>query len=176
LTAPGVPDVYQGTELWDFSLVDPDNRRPVDYATRTAMLASFAAHADDLETLATALRETWPDGRLKLYVTWRLLQLRRRAAATFLGSSYRALPAGTGDVVAFARDDIVTIVPRLARARYDGLRVRFPTEQIALNRANASYRNVLDGRTLVTSATGDLALADAFAVLPVAVLEPLSGD
>ena len=173
-TSPGVPDVYQGTELWDFSLVDPDNRRPVDYAARQAILATFAGREHDVETLAAELRDTWSDGRIKLYLTWRLLQLRRRNAATFMGSSYRPLPTGTDDAFAFARDEIVTVVPRLIRARQNGLGVTFPTERVALNRSRATYRNVLDGRLLTTSDDGDLALADVFATLPVAVLEPPS--
>jgi (1->4)-alpha-D-glucan 1-alpha-D-glucosylmutase len=175
LTSPGVPDIYQGTELWDFSLVDPDNRRPVDYDARIAMLADFSARGGDAEALASELRESWADGRIKLYLTWRLLQLRRRFPATFAGDGYRALPAPTDDLVAFARDEIVTIVPRLVRARSTGLRVGFPSERLALNRANRAYRNVLDGRAVTASADGSIALADAFATLPVAVLEPLAG-
>ena len=71
LTSPGVPDIYQGNEIWDYSLVDPDNRRPVDYNRRREML----------DTLATAtpgeLMQTWPDGRIKLFLTQRLLRFRR---------------------------------------------------------------------------------------------------
>ncbi len=172
LMAPGVPDIYQGTELWDFSLVDPDNRRPVDYAAREAILATFAGRDGEPEALARDLCGRWSEGHLKLYVTWRLLHLRREFPATFLGTGYRALPTGTDDALAFARDEIVTIVPRLVRARAEGLRVAFPTEHVALNRSNAMYRNVFDGRTLTTSGDGELAIADAFATVPIAVLRP----
>ncbi len=71
LTVPGVPDIYQGGELWDFSLVDPDNRRPVDWDRRRGLLEEVAAmHPRDLAA-------DWQDGREKLFVTHRLLALRR---------------------------------------------------------------------------------------------------
>ena len=71
LTVPGVPDIYQGGELWDFSLVDPDNRRPVDWAARHELLRSIA------KARPADLAESWQDGREKLFVTQRLLVLRR---------------------------------------------------------------------------------------------------
>src|SRR5205823_8310335 len=71
LTVPGVPDIYQGSEIWNFSLVDPDNRRPVDYGQRRELLAS-------LETATPEeLLEDWPDGRIKLLLIQRLLRFRR---------------------------------------------------------------------------------------------------
>ena len=73
VAVPGIPDFYQGTELWSLSLVDPDNRRPVDFARRQTLLDSLAARiadrADGLEQLGSELLEAWPDGRIKLYVT-----------------------------------------------------------------------------------------------------------
>src|SRR5205814_5489247 len=79
LAAPGVPDTYQGTELWDFSLVDPDNRRPVDYNHRRKMLAALKADiaSGNLRRLARELVAAKEDGRVKLYVTHRALRLRR---------------------------------------------------------------------------------------------------
>src|SRR5205807_7876976 len=78
LAAPGVPDTYQGTELWDFSLVDPDNRRPVDYARRREMLADLkgrvAPAGEDRRQLARQLVAAKEDGRVKLYVTHLALQ------------------------------------------------------------------------------------------------------
>ena len=71
LTSPGVPDIYQGTEIWDYSLVDPDNRRPVDYELRSQMLKSVSS------ATPKELMQTWPDGRMKMFLTKRLLQLRR---------------------------------------------------------------------------------------------------
>jgi (1->4)-alpha-D-glucan 1-alpha-D-glucosylmutase len=71
LTLPGVPDIYQGNEIWDYSLVDPDNRRPVDYKQRREMLESLAtAHPRDLV-------RNWADGRIKMFLTQRVLQFRR---------------------------------------------------------------------------------------------------
>ena len=121
LTAPGVPDIYQGNELWDFSLVDPDNRRPVDYQQRRRLLdelkrrvaqAGLAGRGDgagerpagDLRALAQELVEQCPDGRIKLFVTYRTLNLRREQAALFRDGAYRALTAGGAQadhVVAF---------------------------------------------------------------------------
>lgn len=104
LTAPGVPDIYQGTELWDLSLVDPDNRRPVDYDLRARLLAA-------LEHLSPA--EAWArraEGLPKLLITRDALRARP-------AGGYRPLPArgpAAGHVVAFVRDErLATVVPRL---------------------------------------------------------------
>ena len=98
LTVPGVPDFFQGTEFWDFSLVDPDNRRPVDFVVRTAALRGGATPA--------ALLETWRDGRVKQAVIARTLALRREGADLFARGDYRPLEA-TGPlarhVLAFLR-------------------------------------------------------------------------
>jgi (1->4)-alpha-D-glucan 1-alpha-D-glucosylmutase len=87
LTSPGVPDIYQGNEIWDYSLVDPDNRRPVDYNRRREML----------DALATAtpgeLMQTWPDGRIKLFLTQRLLRFRRQYPDLFYRGEYLPLCA-----------------------------------------------------------------------------------
>jgi (1->4)-alpha-D-glucan 1-alpha-D-glucosylmutase len=96
LTAPGVPDVYQGTETWAFNVTDPDNRRPVDFAHRSRMLDALreeAAHAD-LEALARGLLTDVVDGRAKLYVTWRALQLRQRWRSLFRDGDYQGLATG----------------------------------------------------------------------------------
>ena len=82
-TVPGVPDFYQGTELWDLSLVDPDNRRPVDFDVRASMLALQGSEPD-----WQALQESWPDGRIKLALTSRLLALRRECPALFRDGAY----------------------------------------------------------------------------------------
>jgi (1->4)-alpha-D-glucan 1-alpha-D-glucosylmutase len=103
--APGVPDIYQGTELWDFSLVDPDNRRGVDFEVRRARLRSLGQRTTE------ELWESRADGTVKLHVLTRLLHLRRRHG-NGLGheGGYRALEAGgpeEGRVIAFARGDAV---------------------------------------------------------------------
>ncbi len=120
---PGVPDFYQGTELWDLSLVDPDNRRPVDYAVRARLLGELdAALADPARraTLAGELLCTWPDGRIKLLLTTLALRLRREHAALFRDGDYTALePRGrqAASAVGLARRlgdrAVVAVVPRL---------------------------------------------------------------
>ena len=102
LTSPGVPDIYQGQELWDFSLVDPDNRRPVDFALRGELLAELQAESSADERIAARigpqLNRQSADPRLKMLVTWRMLQFRRRHADFFRGDEYHAveLPKGAG--------------------------------------------------------------------------------
>ncbi len=118
LTAPGVPDIYQGTELWDFSLVDPDNRRPVDYAVRRRLAA-------EIERLSP--EEAWKrreDGVPKMWLIRRTLHLRSRVPGVFSAGTYtplRAEGAATDHLVAFLRgEDVVVMVPRLASRRpYD---------------------------------------------------------
>ncbi len=87
LTVPGVPDIYQGNEIWDFSLVDPDNRRPVDYRRRREILDSLGGVAPE------ELLQHWPDGRIKLFLTQRLLRFRREHPALFQQGSYLPLSA-----------------------------------------------------------------------------------
>ncbi|WP_181360491.1 malto-oligosyltrehalose synthase [Variovorax sp. WS11] len=107
--SPGVPDVYQGNELMDLSLVDPDNRRPVDYALRVRCLDELEAmaQADDLPARVAALVPAAAgDGRAKLWVCWRMLSLRREQPALFREGDYRGLQAEgakAAHVVAFAR-------------------------------------------------------------------------
>ena len=127
ITAPGVPDFYQGSELWDLSLVDPDNRRPVDFARRRQMLKTLAMEIDgatDLGALARGLMAAPEDGRVKLFVIRQALAVRRRRAELFARGDYRPLDVyGTwaDHICAFARTGpggpAVTIVPRLLAAR-----------------------------------------------------------
>ncbi len=94
---PGVPDTYQGTEVWDLSLVDPDNRRPVDYKRRWALLNELKArHADstgETEELTNDLLTHSSDGRIKLYATWRALSCRRAHTDLFGTGDYEPLPS-----------------------------------------------------------------------------------
>ncbi len=185
LTSPGVPDLYQGNEFWDFSLVDPDNRRPVDYEARAQTLAAMRARVqrDQTADLADDLLDSWRDGRIKAYITWRLLHLRRERAQTFLGQAYAALETtGTlaDHVVAFTREDVVTIVPRLVRGLLDrdrrDLRLRCDDVCIRLHASAAErYRDRFTGALLVTDRDDRGAFLTAKAALtpfPVAVLEP----
>jgi (1->4)-alpha-D-glucan 1-alpha-D-glucosylmutase len=96
IAAPGVPDTYQGTELWDFSLVDPDNRRPVDYDKRRRLLADLLERAREPKRrteLSAELVEAMPDGRIKLYVTALALRCRRAHPGLFSVGSYSAVEA-----------------------------------------------------------------------------------
>jgi (1->4)-alpha-D-glucan 1-alpha-D-glucosylmutase len=173
LTAPGVPDIYQGCELWDHSLVDPDNRRPVDYTGRRQMLARVKADP------AAALT-SWDDGAVKLYVTWRALQLRAHHRETFLNGGYAPLETtGThGDrIVAFARDSIVTVIPRLVANLIvpdaAGPHVRFTHELLHLPRNAATrYQNIFTGDIIVPERDGTIAIANILDRFPVAILEP----
>ena len=84
MTAPGVPDIYQGTEFWDLSFVDPDNRRPVDFAERRRQLADLkTAEARDRIALLRDLLARWQDGRIKLYLSYKLLTARRESSRAF---------------------------------------------------------------------------------------------
>jgi len=97
---PGVPDFYQGTEFWDLSLVDPDNRRPVDFAERAAVLASM--ETPDWQTLV----QNWPDGHVKLAWTRHLLTLRAELTDVFANGDYQPLQVSgphRDHVIAFAR-------------------------------------------------------------------------
>jgi (1->4)-alpha-D-glucan 1-alpha-D-glucosylmutase len=101
-TMPGVPDFYRGTEMWDLSLVDPDNRRPVDFTRRRSILPTLD-HPD-----WTALAASWPDGRIKFALTRQLLALRARYAALFADGDYQPITVSGADrerVIAFARTD-----------------------------------------------------------------------
>ncbi|HEX5386042.1 MAG TPA: malto-oligosyltrehalose synthase [Gemmatimonadales bacterium] len=132
LTAPGNPDLYQGDELWNFLLVDPDNRRPVDFALRRGLLDGLAARFEQHDERDGLLREMMAgpeDGRIKLHVTWRALEARRWAPALFADAGYEPLTAAgprAGHVFAFLRrtaGDVdgaagagaaaITLVPRL---------------------------------------------------------------
>ncbi len=124
IASPGVPDFYQGTELWDFSLVDPDNRRPVDFSKRTQLLNDLNRdEADDPVRLTQELLARWEDGRIKTYLIWKALGFRSAHARLFEGGDYLPLSASgrtAEHVVAFARrsrgDWALVTVPRLFAA------------------------------------------------------------
>jgi (1->4)-alpha-D-glucan 1-alpha-D-glucosylmutase len=107
ITSPGIPDFFQGCELWNFSLVDPDNRRPVDYTRRAACLEEIRARTN--QVLAPYLRELLAspeDGRIKLFTIWEALAARKRFSGLFEAGEYLPLEvrgARAGHVIAFAR-------------------------------------------------------------------------
>jgi (1->4)-alpha-D-glucan 1-alpha-D-glucosylmutase len=157
----GLPDFYQGTELWDFSLVDPDNRRPVDYDKRAALLR-------DLPPPATLL-EQWTDGRIKLFVTARSLAARARHIDAFRGA-YRAIETGTENAIAFLRgEDVLVVVPRLTTQLIQA--PDLPVGRVWGENAveiGGKWRNVFTDEVIEGER---LALKDVFATFPVAILE-----
>ncbi|MEW6637921.1 MAG: malto-oligosyltrehalose synthase, partial [Actinomycetota bacterium] len=186
LTAPGVPDIYQGNELWDLSLVDPDNRRPVDYGLRRKLLAELQG-MDPARTRSLLDDGVWQSGRPKLYLIHRALRLRRERPELFERGEYVPLEVEggrSGNLVAFARvldgGAAVTVAPRLyASLAGDGgpllpppgvwgdTRVRLPEA------LPERLRDVLTGETV--EARGDeggrfLPVADLLRGFPVALL------
>ncbi|MFO0896870.1 MAG: malto-oligosyltrehalose synthase [Pirellulales bacterium] len=121
IVAPGVPDFYQGTEYWDFSLVDPDNRRPVDFAARQQSLAAMQNRGEQaLAGLADELVAAWPDPRLKQFLIWRALTFRRANRELFLNGRYVPVSVEgekSASLCAFAREHedqwVLALVPRL---------------------------------------------------------------
>jgi (1->4)-alpha-D-glucan 1-alpha-D-glucosylmutase len=170
---PGVPDFYQGTELWDLSLVDPDNRRPVDFAARASLLRSLATAPD-----WRALAESWQDGHLKFALARALLALRGDLPELFTEGAYRPLAVigpHHDEIVAFARvrgtSAVIVVAGRhFARASDNGR--RWPRGDCW--DASISLQNFSELRDAIAhdkSRTGpQLAIADLFAHIPVAVL------
>jgi len=192
VASPGVPDIYQGTELWDLSLVDPDNRRPVDFAERCARLERLwsllgAEPASGAPRPADLLGD-WTSGDIKLFVSAAALRLRRRHPALFLDGDYLPLnPAGpaANHVVGLARvnepEAVVVLVPRLAShlvgwehreqaplgpSAWADTTVTLPAPLAAL-----SWRNVFTGGQLRAEA-GRLSVAGALAELPWGLFVP----
>ena len=122
LTCPGVPDLYQGTELWDLSLVDPDNRRPVDYERRRALLAQLHDSPDSVV-------DNWAAGGPKLALVHRVLQYRAQHRSLVESDRYEPLPtdgARAGDVVAFGRDEVAVCAPCRTREGWGDTAVSLP--------------------------------------------------
>jgi (1->4)-alpha-D-glucan 1-alpha-D-glucosylmutase len=191
--APGVPDFYQGAELWDLSLVDPDNRRPVDFARRMDLLAALdarvAERGQDLSGLCTELLENWTDGRLKLYLIRRALALRRERPALFEAGTYLPLEAHgerAEHLVGFARvgtdGAVIVAVPRLT-ARLTGFTGALalgapPWGETWLSLGSDAlagrFRDRFTGGVLETErrdGAPTLSAAALFAAFPVALLE-----
>lgn len=180
-TLPGVPDLYQGTELWDFSLVDPDNRRPVDYARRESLLAGArGAAAIDLSESA------WRGGSVKLTLIQRLLAARTRLPALFAQGGCAAVPAEgprAEQVLAWLRQhegqNALIVAPHLCALRLDGYargqsaQARGHWADTALRlpppAAGGAWHDALDGRRLRPLADGRLPLAEILRDMPVAL-------
>jgi (1->4)-alpha-D-glucan 1-alpha-D-glucosylmutase len=120
LTIPGIPDIYQGCEFWDLNLVDPDNRRPVDFKRRSAALDMMPRLPASTRGAVTAMLENWHDGNIKLYATAELLAERHRRPLLFSDGVYTALNVTgerTDNLLAFTRTKdeaaVAVAVPRL---------------------------------------------------------------
>jgi (1->4)-alpha-D-glucan 1-alpha-D-glucosylmutase len=187
IAAPGVPDFYQGTELWTLTLVDPDNRQPVDWAARAAALADVTARvaADGPAAAAEALLAAWPDGRVKCYVTARALAVRRRVPELFAAGEYVPLATGGAHatrVCAFARRrgdrQVVVVVPRLAAPLTDqGARLPLGADAWAdtwvhLPAGAAGLADAFTGARPAGAAGAAVAVAAVLARFPVALLAP----
>jgi len=167
-TMPGVPDFYQGTELWDFSLVDPDNRRPVDFGARVRLLG--ALEQPDWEQLV----RDWPSGQLKMAWTRHLLKLRTELAGVFADGDYAPLEVSgphRDHFIAFARrqgrEAAIIVVTRWFAPLTDGGR-HWPAPEsydTALNVSGYAVEGFADA-----DAT-QLRLSDLLTHLPVAVLK-----
>jgi (1->4)-alpha-D-glucan 1-alpha-D-glucosylmutase len=200
ITAPGVPDFYQGTELWDFSLVDPDNRRPVDYSRRRALLADVdAAAAADPGVFVAALLgraagggadvppDAIGDDRLKLFATAMALRCRHRHRALFADGDYTPLTiegARRDHVFAYLRtrgsEQVLTAVPRLVATLVPdghpplGERVWGDTRIILPRAPISGLHDIFLNRCVAVHQDGSrvfLAAAELFADFPVACLE-----
>jgi (1->4)-alpha-D-glucan 1-alpha-D-glucosylmutase len=193
LTAPGVPDFYQGSELWDLSVVDPDNRRPVDWGQRLRLLdevLTALAAGRDRAAFADELVKSKADGRVKLFVIHQGLAFRRARRALFETGAYRPLEvrgAYAEHVCAFARAAdggvAVTVIPRLlARRGIDAvpLGIEYWADTwVELPRDLAGgFTNVLTGERLAPTPVGEVAglpLAEILGAFPVALLEREAG-
>jgi (1->4)-alpha-D-glucan 1-alpha-D-glucosylmutase len=177
LTSPGVPDLYNGSELWDLSMVDPDNRRPVDYTLRAKLLERLdqRLHADRGQTMRE-LRRDWHDGAIKLATVATLLRHRQQYQPLYADGDYQALPA-TGqradDLCAYARNRngdklLVAAVRRgfAGQALKDWEDTRLPIPE---GFRRTAWRELLTGRGISLQAEM-LHPAELFEELPVVVL------
>jgi len=191
LTSPGIPDIYQGNELWDFSLVDPDNRRPVDYTHRREVFESIRHWSGEPDPSAIGkLLDAPEDDRLKLYLIWKTLCLRKDQPDLFQQGEYLpvdVLGPKADHVVAFARKfqdtNIIVIAPRLVAGLLNDREVPpvgptiWEDTHIVVPSCpcSESYRNIFTGESLEFKKTGNgakIAVAEALAHFPVAVFFP----
>lgn len=172
LTAPGMPDIYQGTEYWDLSLVDPDNRRPVDFAARAASLAGGPIEA---------LVPSWRSGHIKQAIIAATLRYRSQHSRLFAEGDYTpiVLEGDLADhIVAFARrlgtDMTITVVPRLSHKLLRGGSIVFDAQgwsdtRLVLTEMPHAFVSILDGQQ-VAADSARLTVGSLFERLPVALL------
>jgi (1->4)-alpha-D-glucan 1-alpha-D-glucosylmutase len=185
IISPGIPDFYQGTEFWDVSLVDPDNRRPVDYARRETALKElesvFQAAGSVRQDLLGKLLMEWPDGRVKLYTTVAALRLRQLQPSVFLDGDYLPVYAQgprADHCVAVARKLgptwVLSVTPRwvaglgengMGLAAWEGATLSLPPVA-----ASFSWKNRLTGETIAARAGGaPLPVGELLRVFPVGI-------
>jgi (1->4)-alpha-D-glucan 1-alpha-D-glucosylmutase len=188
LTSPGVPDTYQGNELWDFSMVDPDNRRPVDYTRRKRAFESIRGLSQSDANASKSFLDNPEDGRLKMFLIWKTLCLRKDRPDLFQQGEYLPLltkGAQSNQVIAFARKfenaSMIVIAPRLIASLLHerdippvGAEVWGDTQVVLPScLCSASYRNALTGETVnpsMNGETGTISIAEALANFTVALL------
>jgi (1->4)-alpha-D-glucan 1-alpha-D-glucosylmutase len=184
IISPGIPDFYQGSELWDLRLVDPDNRQPVDFAKRSTMLAGLKEQPESSVSFAGRLTDHWQDGQIKLYAIWKALNFRREASELFSKGDFLQLEA-TGPraehILAilrrYRREWALIVAPRwLARTKatrmgYDSdsfwseTRIRLP------DAAPKFWENIFTGENFATvGSQGSLAIGEMLLHFPVALL------
>jgi (1->4)-alpha-D-glucan 1-alpha-D-glucosylmutase len=182
LTLPGVPVIYQGTELWDLSMVDPDNRRPVDYELRMGLLSQVLRELDrDRRKAMHEYAEAWRDGRFKLAATAVLLAHRRSHPDLFARGTYQALDTQGNDadrICAFLRsDDDDVLLVAVARFPSRGAKTGRPAGDaiILLPETLARFRwcDLISGQEYASGSA--LAAPELFAAYPAAVLVPIIG-
>jgi (1->4)-alpha-D-glucan 1-alpha-D-glucosylmutase len=182
VAAPGVPDFYQGTEVWEFRLVDPDNRAPVDFLRRRRMLDALDAPKG---AAPTGLLTSLEDGRLKLFVTARALAFRRTHRDLFLRGDYEPVSASgerEEQVVAFVRrrgtESCIAVAPRfLTRLSWPPVGAPWAGTSLSVGENGSVFRDALTGRVVEShgrGAEGRLPMDQVFAELPVALLERVS--
>jgi (1->4)-alpha-D-glucan 1-alpha-D-glucosylmutase len=192
IACPGVPDFYQGSELWDYHLVDPDNRRPVDFGIRTRALKDLTSgETAGSRATASELWAAWPDGRVKLYVMWKALSCRRSFSSLFRDGEFLPLEVvgkRSQHIISFLRrkgkDQIMAVIPRWAMDLprdsgespqlefWKGTNLRLPFE------SPGSWRNIFT--SCVTQAEGEegkkvLFVGELLKGFPVALLVPGAG-
>src|SRR5580704_16531047 len=186
IASPGIPDFYQGSELWDLRLVDPDNRQPVDFVKRNAMLKNLPQSGEITPALLGDLTHNWRDARIKLYLIWKALQFRGESTVLFSEGEFLSIDTRGKrfeHVAAFARrykkDWVLIVVPRwLARGRYPtgstGSDRFWENTEIKLNKtAPSSWKSMLTGENFETRNSGarrGLPLRDLLRNFPVGLL------
>ncbi|MFH1379945.1 MAG: malto-oligosyltrehalose synthase [bacterium] len=182
MTVPGVPDFYQGCELWDFSLVDPDNRCRIDYALRTSYLEEIIKKEQDIPLLIDELYQQYADGRIKLYLIYKTLALRNSNPELFQKGSYIPIDVEglhkdsiTAYMRRYEQSSILIIAPRLLNSIIKPNEkplqdVWQDTRLLLLPEAPSAWINTITGQYLASSSNG-IMIAEALSLFPVCILK-----